>query len=348
MHYHRDHLNPLTNDKSGLKLRILELLWNNPHGLTPAAIHKKLRTEKAERTVRDYLDELKQHDLVNVAKGSYPHVYVATKKADQLELLRISPKDAPILVAWSRILEKYNYANFFGELRELIKQQDTEQKNETHPILDLEAALIVDSDRVMLFNQLYTAIDECQTISFLYTNHRGETSERFHQRPLLLKEYRQRWYLVAAGTDETEHRMYSFERIACIIDTEQGEKEFDRADTPDISNLWKHSVGIFTSWDDEHGNNRTDAIDVIFELKNGARTHQHLAPIDNINYLKNLPLHPTQQVSEMTEDGYVTVSLTVMPTTDLVREIRRFGIQNIRNINPMFLSRLVLEDFEQP
>ena len=44
------------------------------------------------------------------------------------------------------------------------------------------------------------------------------------------------------------------------------------------------------------------------------------------------PIHSTQDVSKVDESGYSTVTLTCFPDSDLVREIRKIGLHNIKDI----------------
>jgi predicted DNA-binding transcriptional regulator YafY len=65
--------------------------------------------------------------------------------------------------------------------------------------------------------------------------------------PLLLKEYRNRWYLISLDLDKKQVMTYALERMSdVLILEEKGEKPLDF----DADLFFKHSIGITSSEDE--------------------------------------------------------------------------------------------------
>lgn len=132
--------------------------------------------------------------------------------------------------------------------------------------------------------------------------------------PLLLKQYRNRWYMISYDLDKKTYITYALDRIEELNlsnETAERPKDFD----PD--NYFKHAIGITS------GN--TEPLQV--KLK---------ATVIASKYLDSLPLHPSQKVVEFNDD-HVIFQLTVNISEELIREILSFGGE-VRVIEPTQLK----------
>lgn len=130
-----------------------------------------------------------------------------------------------------------------------------------------------------------------------YDEHRKET---LRVKPIGLKLFRQRWYLVAEKPDG-EPYSYPFDRM---LHLSVGEVTVPTA--YDIDSLFTDSYGIIR---------QSDVMPEEVTMK---------VEREEANYLEALPLHPSQRVVER-NDGYTIFSLTVCPTYDFIMEILSHG-----------------------
>ena len=149
------------------------------------------------------------------------------------------------------------------------------------------------------FHLMLDAIRRCLTLEFDYCLVRqGGKIAHFRLKPHFLKESQRRWYLI--GYNEKNYlRTLGIDRISNMSVDESA--PFKRNDSTDIRQLFNDSYGIW--------NNPTDPVEDI-ELKYDA--------LDGA-FIKTLPLHKTQKVTE-NEDG-VTVQLRLRITNDFVMEL---------------------------
>lgn len=132
--------------------------------------------------------------------------------------------------------------------------------------------------------------------------------------PLLLKQYRNRWYLITWDLSRTDYITYALDRME-DLDILKESKPRPADFNPD--NYFKHSIGI-TSGND-------DPSDVVLRVNTVAA-----------KYLDSLPLHASQRVREVNDDHFI-FSLKVNISEELIREILSYGGE-IQVVSPKSLS----------
>jgi len=132
--------------------------------------------------------------------------------------------------------------------------------------------------------------------------------------PLLLKQYRNRWYLISFDSDKQDYITYALDRIE---DFEVSKEISDKPIDFDPDNYFKHAVGITSG----------NALPETVLLKVGTVAAK---------YLDSLPIHPSQKIKEMKEDHFV-FQLRVAITEELIREILSYGGE-IKVLEPISLK----------
>ncbi|MDE6317130.1 MAG: WYL domain-containing protein, partial [Muribaculaceae bacterium] len=145
------------------------------------------------------------------------------------------------------------------------------------------------------------AIEESRDLLLTYRhNYDARREETLRVKPIGLKLFRQRWYLVAEKSDGQPYS-YPFDRI---LKLEAGNKTAPTA--YDMKALFDDSYGIMREKD-------IAPVEMCLKVER-----------EEANYLEALPLHPSQRVVER-NDGYTIFSLTVCPTYDFIMEILSHG-----------------------
>lgn len=147
------------------------------------------------------------------------------------------------------------------------------------------------------------AMRDGKVLSMLYQSFRMDAPKHYEVEPYCLKIYKQRWYLLGRRTDCDGMRTFALDRIKVI---EQTGKIFSLPDSFDAEKYFENTIGIIVE-DDCQPQTVT-----IFAV-NGQQ-----------DYIRSLPLHPTQQEYETGCNG-AKFSIFAQPNYDLIQELLRYG-----------------------
>ena len=149
---------------------------------------------------------------------------------------------------------------------------------------------------------LLQAIQGRRLVSLSYRKFKSEEAYALLIHPYLLKEYRNRWYVIAWNPDRSDYRTYGLDRIKSVEEQDDG---FAFRSDFDADHFFKHSIGISKS---------TEAPQ---DLR--VRCNQL-----EYEYLAAQPVHPSQQLTRIDEDVY-ELQLHVMVTFELVHFLLGLG-----------------------
>lgn len=134
-------------------------------------------------------------------------------------------------------------------------------------------------------------------------------------KPLALKEFRSRWYVIAEDTKDATIKSFGLDRIH---DPEITPDTFDPPYNFDINEFYKHSFGII-------GPNGQEPEDIVISFNS-----------DQGKYIKTLPLHNSQEIISETEHELV-IRLKLIITFDFVMELLSMA-RNLKVIQPQSLT----------
>lgn len=165
------------------------------------------------------------------------------------------------------------------------------------------------------------AIREKKTVQFEYVKFSGDKGKRYTLHPYLLKEYRNRWYMIGFNPDKSATVVFGLDRITGEIEITSERFQKSLSFDPDL--YFKYSLGI-TVVDDE-----PETVRLRFAALTG-------------KYVESQPLHQSQKIIEKTED-YIDVELTVCLTRELIMTILSFG-SGVEVMAPENLRRNILDE----
>ena len=357
MHISKDIFNEVADKKAMSKLLILEYLkTRGTRGDTVLKIRQAILDEqgtlalldpnkgKDGKSVRNYLEQMEKTDfLACFQENGKPDRWVLDESIRNQEAIEVKEESIAKLKSLKTMLERYNYFPFIFDLNDWISanQSHINVLSDRHDT----GKVIVGFDAAQNFTvqehiaTLYDSIEDQTEINFEYESFSlGDKNQSANKaytnfRPHLLKEHGNRWYVVGNFTSNGKFFTFGVDRIKDWIPGE--EPKFER-DTINPNELWKHSLGIYTSWEDENGKWSSDPEKVSFKVKNGKR-------YNNIDYLVSDPIHASQTPKDLTpemfdKDGYVEFELEVFLDSDLVRKLRSIGNHNLKDIKPDILD----------
>ena len=146
---------------------------------------------------------------------------------------------------------------------------------------------------------LMEALEKSLEIEMQYRRYYGKDDiKQFSCKPLALKLFKQRWYLIALNEKE-EIRCYALDRIDSLSLTEA---TFKAPEDFDLQTHFQDAFGIYVEPD--------------------LKTEEILvkADSDQSNFLKGLPLHHSQRIVEETDD-YTIFSWRLKPSYDFIQQL---------------------------
>ena len=149
------------------------------------------------------------------------------------------------------------------------------------------------------------AMLEGRELSIGYQKYTAAEAEPLTVLPYAVKEVARRWYLVAFCKERGALRTYGLDRIRFLRETGG---RFTIPKDFDVDSLFRVSYGVYLPDSGEKP--------VLIRLKAGPR---------ETRYLRDLPLHPTQELEETLPDGSSIFRLFLIPNEDFIMELCRRG-----------------------
>lgn len=209
------------------------------------------------------------------------------------------------------------FAQFGSAIDKIVDSVSVSSDEEAQQYIQFETVSSVGGSEFL--SPLLEAIKRSVLVKFDYEKFSGGDLESRNVIPLLLKQYRNRWYLISFDISKKAYRTFGFDRMEELeVTNEVVSKPVDF----DPDNYFKHAVGIT-------GGNK-EPFNLIIQVDNVAA-----------RYLDSLPIHSSQKVIEMGED-YFKFSLLVTESEELKRELLSFA-GSLKIIEPAFLKK-ELED----
>lgn len=170
-----------------------------------------------------------------------------------------------------------------------------------------------------LFEDLIKAILKKRAVQIRYQAFGQDESRPFNVHPYLLKEFKNRWYLVAKNVGKDDVRIYGLDRITTAkILKESHEDEFDAED------YFRHSLGITVL-----NNEKPLTIELLFSP-------------DDAPYVLSNRLHHSQKIIKQNKKG-LHIQLTLHPSYELTMLIRSYG-SGVKVLKPAWLKKEIVED----
>lgn len=229
----------------------------------------------------------------------------------------LTTQDLGILQEVSHLLRQFKGFNHFNEVSEMINKLEDKIYSEKHhqsPVIDFEKNELLTG--LEWLDQLYKCIIEKVTLKVTYQSFKARQPGEMIFYPYLLKEYRNRWFVLGMHKKDKQLLTLALDRIQQIEslpdERYKEQRDFDGGD------YFKDIIGV--------SRNNQQPVTVLFWADH------HQAP-----YIKTKPLHYTQEIVDTGKDG-ILFNIKVIPNLELERELLGFG-EGLRVISPSYLVR---------
>lgn len=218
-------------------------------------------------------------------------------------------------------LKQFQGFSHFRELEGMVQKLEDHvyaQQTKRHAVIDFEKNENLKG--LEYLDALYQSIIHQRPLQITYQSFKAREAQTFTLHPYLLKEFRNRWFLIGAREEQVNLLTLALDRIEDLAPSSASYRH-----RPDFSAeaYFKHAIGVSVS-------PKLPPLLIVLKV-----SHQH-AP-----YVLTKPLHWTQE--EIERDYYgVTISLQVQHNFELEKEILALG-DGITVLEPPILRKIIQE-----
>jgi len=232
----------------------------------------------------------------------------------------LTTQDLNILQEVSHLLKQFKGFSHFNEVSEMVNKLEDKIYSEQHQqpsVIDFEKNELLTG--IEWLDVLYKAIVHKTTIQLTYQSFKARQASDIIFYPYLLKEYRNRWFILGMTKKGKEICTFALDRIQNI--TAINDEVFRELKSFDPHTYFNDIVGV---------------------TRNIGETPTHIVFLANhyhAPYIKTKPIHSSQQIVEERKDGIV-FSIDVIPNFELERELIGFG-DGLKILSPSGFMRRI-------
>lgn len=230
----------------------------------------------------------------------------------------LTKQDLGILQEVSHLLKQFKGFSHFSEVSEMVNKLEDKIYSEQHhqnPVIDFEKNELLAG--IEWLDILYKAIVNKTTILIAYQSFKARSASDIIFYPYLLKEYRNRWFILGMKKQGKEIITFALDRIQNI--SLQDKEHFIQHKKFEPHTYFDHIIGV---------------------TRNAAESPTTItfwASAVHAPYIKTKPIHASQKIVEEVKGG-THFSIQVIPNFELERELIGFG-EGIKILSPNNIIR---------
>jgi predicted DNA-binding transcriptional regulator YafY len=257
-------------------------------------------------------DKLGYNAPIVVVEKKY---YTYEDPAYSITRIPLTDQDLGRLAEAVEFMKQFRGFSHFQELDGMVQKLESQiysRKTHTRPAIEFEKNENLKG--LHLLEPLYQFIIQKKTVHIGYQSFRARKPETFDFFPYLLKEYRNRWFLIGRKPGQENTLNLALDRIA---EATGSPLPFEPSPDFDPDTYFRHSIGVTVN----HG---VAPVKVVLQF----------TP-ENAPYVLTKPLHASQTSLSHTSFELV-VELYLKPNFELEKEILGFG-DGVKVLSPAFL-----------
>ena len=228
------------------------------------------------------------------------------------------------------IIEQYKGTKFsgtfsmaVGKVLASLKSKKYSEKGEKRQIIFPEKPLYFKGSELIDF--IAHCIIEKLTVSFEHYSYTDECFKNCIVHPYMLKEHKNKWYLIGYSEIHQSVRIFGLDRIENI---KLSENTYYEIENLDIESFYKHSIGIFFS-------DPKDILDIELEFSKNIAV-----------YLKAQPIHESQEIVKYADNGGIIIKLKLVPCRELKQLILSYGA-DVKVVSPKSLKKEIQDELSK-
>jgi predicted DNA-binding transcriptional regulator YafY len=232
----------------------------------------------------------------------------------------LSSQDLNVLQEVSHLLRQFKGFSHFQEVTEMVNRLEDKiysEKFQQASVIDFEKNELLAG--IDWLDPLYKAINDSTTLQLSYQSFKARSASDLVLYPYLLKEYRNRWFILGMTKNGKEIITLALDRIKHIKTL---------ANEPFQQNVRFDPHTYFS-----------DIVGVTRNMADHPTVIEFLAFRNQAPYIQTKPIHPSQRVVEQRKEGTI-FSISVIPNFELDREFIGFG-EGLKIISPSSYARRI-------
>jgi len=232
----------------------------------------------------------------------------------------LTTRDLNVLQEVSHLLRQFKGFSHFNEVSEMVNKLEDKiysEQQQRAPIIDFEKNELLTG--IEWLDILYKSIVSQTTVQLTYQSFKARQASDIIFYPYLLKEYRNRWFILGIKKQGKEISTFALDRIQAVVslpaELYREQKNFD-------PHTWFNDIVGVTR------NMGELPAQIIF-----------WASSFHAPYIKTKPLHHSQKIVEEVKAG-THFSIEVVPNFELERELIGFG-EGLKVLSPNNLVRRI-------
>ena len=216
------------------------------------------------------------------------------------------------------VLKHVSGFSSFDEMSDIVARLEDSihtKKDNSPSIIQMESNNLLKG--LSFISPLHQAIREKTPLLISYQSFKAIQQQDLVFSPYLLKEYRNRWFLIGQHKKSEGLMTLALDRINAI--EEMGKNSYREYTGVDFERYFSDAIGVTKTQKD--------------------RGHRVILQVNakNAPYVATKPLHPSQQILDKKEDGSILIRIDVVLNFELEREILGFG-ESIKVLSPKKLQ----------
>jgi predicted DNA-binding transcriptional regulator YafY len=232
----------------------------------------------------------------------------------------LTTQDLGILQEVSHLLRQFKGFSHFNEVSEMVNKLEDKiysEQNQQASVIDFEKNDLLTG--IEWLDILYKAIVNKTTLLLTYQSFKARQASDIIFYPYLLKEYRNRWFILGMKKQGKEIMTFALDRIQNI--TPQDKEFFVHHKKFEPHSYFDNIIGVTRNYAEE-------PTTIVFWAS------AHHAP-----YIKTKPIHASQKIVEEVKGG-THFSIAVIPNFEMERELFGFG-EGIKILSPNNIVRQI-------
>ncbi|MDT0295402.1 helix-turn-helix transcriptional regulator [Mesonia ostreae] len=178
------------------------------------------------------------------------------------------------------------------------------------------------------FETIIHAISIHHQLSFIKENYYGETKKEYTVSPLCIKEYANRWYLIAVAEGENYIRNFGIDRLSALKIKKSTSKKIE--DFKEQLKQYDQVVGLNYS-----ESQNEEAEEIVIKAHN-----------NQLKYLRSLPIHKSQICIDGTDTDWGKVTYHLKPNYEFEMQILKLG-NMVEVLEPKWFRDKVKEHIDE-